>query len=355
MRKAIRVAVVALLTVGGSGTWAGRAHGAAEEKLVIVSWGGSFQEAQRKAQFEPFHKATGIQIVEDTGPDIQRSKAEVESGRPSFDLTATNQVFYMIGVDNNLWEPIDYKYFDPADLKAVPQEARLKYGVGHIYYTETMAFNTKAFPPGKPQPNSWADFWDVKKFPGKRGLPMCDVATFPIPEAAMFADGVPRDKIYPIDVPRVLKKVRELAPHVVWYKDVNQPGQLLASGEMVMAMAPGGRVQQLVDKGAPLQVVWNEARYTFDVWYVLRGAAHKDAAMRFLAFVSRPDRQAEMAKVSGYAPVHPDAYRYIDPVTAKKLPTYPENFKQTFQKDELWWKNNRQQWIEACTSAVLSK
>jgi putative spermidine/putrescine transport system substrate-binding protein len=353
MGRLIRQSIVILCVVAAATV--GKTDGFAADKLIIVGWGGSYQEAQRKALFEPFQKESGIQVVEDTGPQIQRSKAEVESGRPSYDLTVTSQAFYMIGLDQNLWEPIDYKYFDPADLKALPEESRLKYGVGHIYYTEGMAFNTQAFPSGKPQPNSWADFWDVRKFPGKRALPMCDVASYPIPEAALLADGVLVDKLYPIDIPRVIKKVRELMPHVIWWKDIQQPGQLLASGEAVIAMAPNGRVQQLADKGAPVQVVWNQGRYTFDVWYVLRGAAHKDAAMRFIAFASRPDRQAEMAKLSGLAPTHPGAYKFLDAATARKLPTYPENFRQTFQKSEQWWKATRQQWIEACTAGVLTK
>lgn len=353
------IGAVSVLLVGAA---AGLALGPASAqqaadpgRVVIVSWGGSYQEAQRKAFFEPFQKETGIQVVEGTGPQIERSRAEVQSGRPSYDLTATNQAFYQIGVEQNLWEPIDYEVFRPADLQALPEEVRLKFGVGHIYYTEGMAINTDAFPAGKPAPASWADFWDVQKFPGRRTLPQCDVATYPLPEAALLADGVPVDKLYPIDVPRAVKKLKEIAPHVLWWKDINQPGQLLATQEAIMGMAPGGRVQQLADKGAPVRVLWSEARYTFDVWYILRGSANKANAMKFVAYASRPEPQAEMARLAGYAPTNPRAFDLLDPATARKLPTYPENFRQTFKKDEQWWKANRQSWIEACTAGVLGR
>jgi spermidine/putrescine-binding protein len=36
------------------------------ETLVVVSWGGSFQEAQRKALFKPFAEEFGINVVEDS-------------------------------------------------------------------------------------------------------------------------------------------------------------------------------------------------------------------------------------------------------------------------------------------------
>ncbi len=347
--------LVAVAAAGASLGSAGAEQAGGRGRVVIVSWGGSYQEAQRKAFFEPFEKETGIEVVEGTGPQIERSRAEVQSGRPSYDVAVTNQAFYQIGVEQNLWEPIDYSVFRQADLQALPEEVRLKYGVGHIYYTEGMALNTEAFPPGKPAPGSWADFWNVQKFPGKRALPQCDVATYPLPEAALLADGVPVEKLYPIDIPRAVRKLKEIAPHVIWWKDINQPGQLLASQEVIMAMAPGGRVQQLIDKGAPIRLVWNQARYTFDVWYVLRGSANRENAMRFIAFASRPEPQAEMARVAGYAPTNPKAFDLLDPAIAKKLPTYQENFRQTFKKDEGWWKANRQKWIEACTEGVLGR
>src|SRR5688572_27980425 len=98
-----RAAIALILAVGVAGLAAPTQPGAAQpaasqpstDKLVIVSWGGSYQEAQRKAFFEPFQTSSGIQVVEDTGPQIDRSRAEVQSGRPSYDLTVTNQPFYM--------------------------------------------------------------------------------------------------------------------------------------------------------------------------------------------------------------------------------------------------------------------
>jgi putative spermidine/putrescine transport system substrate-binding protein len=167
-----------------------------------------------------------------------------------------------------------------------------------------------------------------------------------------LADGVPLDKLYPLDIPRALSKLKELAPNIVWWHDINQGGQMLTSGEAVMSIAPSNRIQGLIDSGAPLKIIWNQNRYTFDVWYVLRGAPDADNAMRFIAFASRADSQARMAQLGGYGPTNPRALALIDQTAAKKLPTYADNYNLVFQKNEEWWKDNRQKWVEACTAAL---
>src|SRR5262245_34421692 len=70
-----------------------------KEEVALVSWGGSYQDAQRKAYFEPFMKATGIRVIDGVGPQIERSRAEVTSGHPSYDIAVTNQTFNLIGVE----------------------------------------------------------------------------------------------------------------------------------------------------------------------------------------------------------------------------------------------------------------
>lgn len=323
------------------------------DELVVVSWGGSYQEAQRAAYFSPFAAATGIRVLEDTGPQIDRSRAEVESGSPSYDLTATNQAFYEIGLGHGLWVPIDYGYFDEADLEAMPDEVRLSHGVGTIYYGEGIAISLEAFPEDGAQPNSWADVWDVERFPGKRALPWCDVATYPLPEAALLSLGVDPEDLYPIDIERAAERLAEIYDDTIWWQDINQAGQLLATGEAVIAMAPSGRVQRLIDDGAPLEIVWNESRYTFDVWYVLRRAPNIDNAMRFIAFASQPEQQAEMARQTGYAPTNPRALELLDDEEARKLPTHPDNIAGQFRKNEEWWREHREDWVRACTQALL--
>src|SRR5205823_2462578 len=78
---------------------------------------------------------------------------------------------------------------------------------------------------GGTQPKSWADWWDVKKFPGARSMRDHPVDNL---EFALIADGVAMDKLYPLDVDRAFKKLDQIKPHVnVWWSTGQQPAQLL--------------------------------------------------------------------------------------------------------------------------------
>ena len=349
-----KLSIVAVLCAAWAGFGPSGAEAQQGGKIVYVGIGGPTQEALRKALFEPFTKETGIQVVEDTGLAPERVQAEVQSGHPTIDFLTIGTGAYSSLLAKNLLAPIDYKYYDPADLKSMPEAVRLKFAVGSSFSSLGMSFSTAAFPDGKPQPNSWADFWDVKTFPGKRTLPFCGVleGSWPIAEAALLADGVAVDKLYPLDMARTVKKLKELSPNVVWWKNTSQPGQYLVSGEAVMALNSVGRTNNLIDGGAKLKYVWNGATVFGDKWIVLKGAPNYDNVMRFLAFVARPQIQAELARLIGYAPTNPSAYDHLDKTIASRLVTYPDNFKQAFATDSEWWAANVSKWTEVCLSGL---
>jgi putative spermidine/putrescine transport system substrate-binding protein len=324
-------------------------------KLVYLGIGGATQEAFHNAYLQPFQQETGIAVAEDSGFGPERIEAEVKSGHPQIDVAEFSTAAYQVLLAKDLLAPIDYKYYDPKDIANMPEgTVREKYGVGTEYTSLGMSFSMKAFPAGGPQPQSWADFWDVKKFPGKRTLPYCGAleGDWPLPEAALLADGVPPDKLYPLDMPRAIKKLKELAPNVLWWKNTSQPGQFIASGEAVMQLNSIGRTNKLIDSGVPLQYVWNGAQRFNGRWIVLKGTPNYDNAMRFLAFVARPQRQAELARLIGYAPINPGAYSYLSEKEANRLVTAPQNFKQTFEYNDAWWKDNLNKWTEACLAGL---
>jgi putative spermidine/putrescine transport system substrate-binding protein len=70
-----------------------------------------------------------------------------------------------------------------------------------------LAYRKDKFPHGGPK--NWADFWDVKKFPGNRSMLHNAVRAA---QFALVADGVSPDKIFPMDVDRAFKKLDTAAP-----------------------------------------------------------------------------------------------------------------------------------------------
>src|SRR3954467_11504936 len=97
----------------------------AQQQIVVTSWGSAYQDAQRKAYFEPFTKETGIKIVEATGPDAAKIKAMVASGNVEGDVVDFNLASALVLGEQGLLTPIDYGKFDVQTRAAIPDEFRL--------------------------------------------------------------------------------------------------------------------------------------------------------------------------------------------------------------------------------------
>ena len=153
--------------------------------------------------------------------------------------------------------PIDYaswKYTDPNDI---PKEYMTPTTVGLCLYATVLGYNKETFPEGK-QPKSWAEFWDAEKFPGARML--ADMASgTPNLEFALIADGVPMDKVFPIDIDRAFKSLSRIKPHIKKFWDTGAlSAQMLADKDVVLGSIWNGRLQAIADKGAPVAIEWNQ-------------------------------------------------------------------------------------------------
>ncbi len=184
----------------------------AAEQITFVSQGGAYQQAQTVAILDPSAKKLGITINQDSIPDAWPAiKTQVGSGKPIWDVVDTPTGYCLRGGEQGLIEKLDFSKMPNA--AAMPEAYRSPYSVSYEFYSSVLAYSQKTFP--KDAPNSWADFWDVKKFPGRRALRDHPIATL---EAALMADGVAPDKLYPLDVDRAFKKLEEIKPNVTaWW------------------------------------------------------------------------------------------------------------------------------------------
>ena len=273
----------AALTAGLAG-----AGVAQEAKVVIVSWGGDYQDALREAYWKPFSTAARVNVIEDTRPLPPRIKALVESGKVEWDVVDLTDGQYTEVHKLGDFEPIDYARLDAEALKQIDKRGHRADAVMHQMASMGLAYRTDVFKGEKPK--SWADFWDVKKFPGPRalGAPI-GAGAYGTLEIALLADGVPMDKLYPIDVDRAFRKLEQIKPHVVkWYTTAVQPQQLLVDKEAVMAAAFSARTFILKDKGAPVDFVWNQAM-AFPMFLAIpKGSKNKDNAHRLISYMLLP-------------------------------------------------------------------
>ena len=180
------------------------APAAAQQTLTISSWGGAYQKAQRQAWFDVVEKELGVKIKEDTTSGIADVRAQVASGRPTWDLVQQGNYSCAILDKEGKVEKLD-----PAILamEGIPANMKGEGWISNLVYSAALAWNDAKYKDKKP--SGWADMWDVKTFPGGRTMRRSPVYNL---EAALIADGVPMDKLYPLDVDRALNKLKQVKP-----------------------------------------------------------------------------------------------------------------------------------------------
>ena len=120
-----------------------------------------------------------------------------------------------------------------------------------------------------------------------------------------------------------------------------------------MAVAWNGRVAAIQATGAPVEVGWRQGALRTDAWAVPKGAANRDNAMKFTAFITMPVPQARLSMLIPYGFVNDAAAEYIPAERLKTLPTAPEIKKQMFIYSSQWWADNRDKVLEKWAAWVL--
>jgi putative spermidine/putrescine transport system substrate-binding protein len=306
-------------------------------QVVVASWGGTYQDALRQAIIKPFEKATGIKVIEATGPSMPKMRTMVNTGMPEWDVVDMEPADFHQMAAEGMLQKLDYTAMDRSVFANFEKDAVLPNGVGNFVYATVITFNTKQYTQGN-GPKSWADVWDVRRFPGPR---IFDAGNrIPAPEEAVLADGVTADKLYPLDLKRAYASFSRIKPSVVkWATASAMQPEALISGEAVIGSASLGRIQAAKEQGAPVDYVWNQAVTGFDYWAVLKGSRNVKNAQKFIEFASRPESQAAFVKLQVLGPLNKKALDLIPEARVKLLPTYPENMAKTIPVNASWWIN----------------
>ena len=270
-------------------------------KLTFSSFGGVYQEAQRKAWLEPYTALTGVEFTNDEASSNATIKAQVEAGQVTWDVVDVGNDF---GLDANkdLLEPLDYTLI-PRD-EVLENLGAGDYRVPDITYGVVLGYNTDKTA-GK-VPAGWADFFDTAKIPGKRGA--WDYSEGGLFEFALMADGVKPADLYPLDLPRATKKLDTIRNDLVFWTSGAQSQELIGSGEVAMTMIWNGRAWSAknTDK-KPVEIQWNQQIVTADYLVVPKGSPNKDAAMKFIAYTICAENNAKPSQYIPYGPTNKNA------------------------------------------------
>jgi putative spermidine/putrescine transport system substrate-binding protein len=340
-RGSLAVAVAAALSAaacGGGG-------GGDGDTITFVSWGGAYQDAQTAAYLDDYEAETGVTVRQDGPTDYARIISMVEAGEVTWDV---------VDIEGNFGIGDSTQYLEPIDYSVVPGDEILEgladeYRVGMIQYATVLGYNTEAF--AEP-PSGWADFFDPVAFPGTRSLPAS--ATSYVFEIALLADGVAPEDLYPLDLDRAITVLDRVKDDAIYWETGAQAAQQMADGEAVLGLIWNGRIQTVIDEGAPLAIQWNEHLAHADYLAVPKGSPNTEAAMELIAFMLSAERNHRISDHIAYAPVNTRTFDLVNPEMAPLLPTYGDRPETGVRPDDEWWDANRDTLIEAYNNWLIS-
>ncbi len=310
-------------------TFAGAAQA---DQIAFTSWGGTTQDAQTAHWATPFSEKSGIAVVQDGPTDYGKIKAMVEAGAVTWDVVDVEYDWALQAGAQGLLEPLDFSVIDKTNLD--PRFVS-DYAVGSFYYSFVLGWNPANFPDA--QPATLADLFDTAKFPGKRTFYKWSAPG--VIEAALLADGVAPDALYPLDLDRAFAKLDTIKADIIWWEGGAQSQQLLASGEAPIGFFWNGRLSALEADGVDVGVSWDQNITAADALVVPKGTANKDAAMKFIAEASSAEGQAAFAAATGYAPTNLGSADLMDPALRATLPDAQTAVQ--VNADMAYWADNR--------------
>ena len=334
--------------------------------VVMVSWGGAYTESQKLGYGDPAAKKLGIPVEwVDYSGGLSEIKAQIAAGAITWDVIDVYAMDTIIGCDEGIFVEFDFdKDFPPAPDGTPASEDFFttmpsKCAVGNILYSWTYAYHDEKI--GSKKPKKIKDFFNTKKWPGKRGIynsPMHNL------EIALAADGIkPRkggSKIYETletdaGLDRAFNKIKELCEDpnggCVFWSAGAKPPELLMQGEVVMATGWNGRFFNAeIGEGAPLKQVWDAQGLDYQYMSIVKGGPNQADAMKAVAEMTSTHGLAGSAKYIAYAPWRKSSLKVIEAGEPwykdgktnmmEQMPTHPNNTKNYFLVDPIFWADN---------------
>ena len=320
----------------------------AEDSLVVVSWGGAYEDAQRKAILEPYADQSGIvpSIMRHSGSlNELRDRAQAES----WDVIDMQRDHAITACEQGWLLETDFRVVVSAYDGLQPEEdfvdgAFLDCSVVQNLYATVVAYDDRTYPGVKPSRIN--DFFDIENFPGKRALPKSPDAVL---EWALLAIGVPAIQVYDLlstdrGLRLAFRKLDEIRDSIIWWTDVSDAEELLQDGRAAMASGFNGRFFSAShDRGAPISIVWDGRIIGYEVWAIYAKTDQEELAKDFVDFATSPAQLARLAEIIPYGPARNSAFLRIGKNSVSgtpmsdHLPNAPHHQGRAIFRDSEWY------------------
>jgi putative spermidine/putrescine transport system substrate-binding protein len=343
------------------------------DSMVIMSWGGAYQNSQLKAYVEPYQAITGISVTwdESSNEAIAKLRAAQEAGNMPYDLVDVEGPDAQRACDEGLAAEIEH---DEA-LAPAPDgtPASEDFGdsivndcyVPQIVFSTTFGYRTDVAEWNGQTPDDICDVFDVEAFPGMRSMQASPKKNL---EWALICDGVPAEEVYDVlsedgGVERALAKLDTIKDSVIWWNAGAETPQLLADKEVVMGSTYNGRLFSVIaEEGQPVEMLWDHQVFDYDGWIVPAGLSEDRMArvMHFLHFATDTQRLADQAKYIAYGPARTSSQPLVSTHAdlgiemAPYMPSNPDNMTNYIVNDIGWWSDHQDE-VEATFQAWLGQ
>ena len=313
--------------------------GASARGLVVVRRGDSLQPALWSRLLHPFQEATGIDVEEQAWPGgMEVLQQHAKAADNAWDVVELSPEELALGCAQGLLEKLDWSAIGGKDhyLPLAVSDC----GVGATLQSTVLAWDRGKFTAAP----TWADFWDVAKYPGKRGLRQDVRGNL---EIALMADGVTPQDVYKVlstteGVERAFRKLDQLKPYIVWWKTGAQAAKILGSGDVLMTTAPSAQIM-LADTQhhRNFGMQFTNSLYQVLSWAIIKSSPELHQAEQLLYFAGTPGVQAQLFRGTGEAGLAKGANEGLSADLLPMSPTLPNNLKGALRLDTAFWHQNR--------------
>ncbi len=306
--------------------------------LTVVTRGGPTNDAVSDVFVRPFTAATGIPAqLENWEGGMDALRTQAKSPDNAWDMVLLDSDELTTACGEGLLEKLDWSAIGGKD-HYVPQ-AVTDCGVGAFVGSLVLAWDRDKFPAAP----TWADFWDVAKYPGKRGLSRGVRGNL---EFALIADGVAPGDVYKVlgtsdGVDRAFRKLDQLKPYIVWWQDGAEAAHILASGDVLMSSAPSSRIAMINRTDhRNFGMQWNAGLYELLFWSILKGSPNLRQASQLLYFAGSSAIEARLVAPFGEGGLAKGANDGLPPDVAATSPSNPANLAASVRIDPGFWHDN---------------
>lgn len=303
----------------------------ADSAITVTCWGGAYRQGVESIFAKPFTEQTGIRVTLIDNSDLAKMKVQVDSKNVEWDVFDSVGPQITSGSKDGLWERIDPKIVDRSDLVSPGGDDY----VGTFLFGGGIAWDPKRFPSGK-YPVDFKEFWDVKAIPGRRGLRTRVSETL---ELALIADGVNPRALYPLDVKRAFAALDRIKSSVQkWIETTPQTVTLVTSNEIDFSYSYISRVRPAQIAGSSIDISTKQTLNSLEYLAVPKYSRNREAAMRYVSFCLKPDRQAAFAEALFFTPNARKGLAMSSDAARKFMPDM--NNPNNAVLDDAWWGDN---------------